>query len=337
MAKTVARTVAKTVTKASQKSQKSRKASAKKTLATVDQGTTVGEYAYAIIAKQYHRLVKQEAGVLQDKDPECLHQMRVGTRRLRTALQVFGAAIKLPKSAREKHVRKLTQVLGQLRDLDVQIAALTEQYRPQLPSSEQKLLDRAIKLLHKQRNHVFAKVEAALTGTQYCHLKQGYEAWLDKPEYTLLAQLPIEAVLPDLLSPLLSKLLLHPGWLIAAADHSSSSGVLLHELRKTCKQARYQAEFFAELYEVAFQNWVDELKQLQENLGIVQDTHVLLEILQEKVARMAELPKLHRTMQQQQENAMTDWDTLRTKYTDAKFRYSLYQMLLSSNPTGLKH
>ncbi len=55
-------------------------------------------YAHQVIAEQYRRIVKQEKKVLADKDPEALHQMRVGTRRLRTALQVFGGAIELPKA-----------------------------------------------------------------------------------------------------------------------------------------------------------------------------------------------------------------------------------------------
>ncbi|MBD1848449.1 CHAD domain-containing protein [Leptolyngbya sp. FACHB-711] len=55
-------------------------------------------YAHQVIAEQYRRIVKQEKKVLADKNPEALHQMRVGTRRLRTALQVFDGAIELPKA-----------------------------------------------------------------------------------------------------------------------------------------------------------------------------------------------------------------------------------------------
>lgn len=299
----------------------------------VSPSTTLGEYAYAILAKQYHRLVKQEKGVLQDKDPECLHQMRVATRRLRTALQVFGAAIKLPKPAREKHVRNLAQILGQLRDLDVQIAALQTQYRPQLPSSEQKLIDRAVKLLYKQREQVADKVKSALSQLEYQDLKAAYQAWLLQPTYTALAELPLVAILPDLLSPLLSKLLLHPAWLISTADQAIDGGVMLHELRKTCKHARYQTEFFTDLYGESFQIWINELKQIQENLGVVQDTHVLLDILAQKISSNADLPELHQAIQNQQTSAMADWDTVQAKYNSSDFRYSLYQMLLKPNLT----
>lgn len=289
---------------------------------------TLGDYAHAIFAKQYRRLVKQEKGVLQDEDPEHLHQMRVATRRLRTALQVFEAAVHLPKPARERQVQSLTRTLGQLRDLDVQMAALQDQYRPTLPENEQKSIDRATEKLHRQRKKVFAAVEAALTGPAYRDLKAAYDKWLAQPNYSPLAELPLQAVLADLLSPLLAKLLLNPGWQVAAADHSSESGIQLHELRKVCKQARYQAEFFTDCYGGSFQTWLEELKQIQENLGIVQDTHVLLELLVEKGVDLAELPQLQEAIEQQRQEALTDWDETRARYTDTAFRQSLYQMIL---------
>jgi CHAD domain-containing protein len=291
----------------------------------------LGDYACAVFAKQYRRLVKQEKGVLQDQDPEHLHQMRVATRRLRTALQVFGSAVHLPKPARERQVQALTRTLGQLRDLDVQIASLQDHYRPTLPAHEQKCIDRAIAKLHKQRGKVFATVQATLTGPTYHNLKTAYDGWLKQPAYSALAQLPLRAVLADLLSPLLAKLLLNPGWLVAAADHSSESGIALHELRKVCKQARYQAEFFTDCYGSAFQNWLEELKQIQENLGVVQDTHVLLELLVEKGVDLAELPQLQEAVDQQRQEALADWDETRARYTDAAFRQSLYQMILQPN------
>lgn len=292
---------------------------------------TLGEYAHRVIAKHYQRLVKQEAGVLQDADPECLHQMRVGTRRLRTALQIFGDAVKLPKPARDRSVRALTKVLGKLRDLDVQIAALQEQYRPQLPLEEQEKLDQATALLHKQRVKAFSEVKSALTHSNYQNLKAAYERWIQQPQYLALAQLPLNTVLPDILSPLLSELLLHPGWLVSTAAQSQDGGTVLHELRKTCKHARYQAEFFTDLAGQPFQDWVNELKQIQENLGIVQDTHVLLEILSTHLPAKSELPQLQMAMQQQQAHALEDWDGVRTQYLNAKFRRQLHGMIVKLN------
>ncbi|MBF2076340.1 MAG: CHAD domain-containing protein [Synechococcales cyanobacterium C42_A2020_086] len=290
---------------------------------------TLGDYAHTVIAKQYRRLVKQEQGVLKDKDPEYLHQMRVGTRRLRTALQVFGRAVDLPKAAREKAVQELTRTLGHLRDLDVQIAALQSNYRPQLPTSEQKLLDKATANLKKQRQKAFAAVEAALTQPHYQSLKAAYEQWLQQPRYTRIAQLPLSLLLPDLLSPLLSELLLHPAWLISTEENTGENRLVLHELRKVCKKVRYQTEFFTDLYGEEFSNWVNELKQLQEDLGTVQDTHVLLEILEQQGSPTGKLPELHQAIDAEQMQAMSYWESVRQQYLSAEFRARLHQMILA--------
>ncbi|MFM7424723.1 MAG: CHAD domain-containing protein, partial [Elainella sp.] len=163
---------------------------------------------------------------------------------------------------------------------------------------------------------------------KYQNLKAAYAEWLETPRYRALADLPVAAALPDLLSPLLSELLLHPGWWVTNDQRHTEAGLLLHELRKTCKHARYQAEFFTDFYGDSFADWVDELKQLQERLGVVQDTHVLLEILT-NYSSLAELADLQQAIAQQQDKAMAQWDKLQAKYLEPRFRQSLYQMILS--------
>lgn len=52
-----------------------------------------GNFAYQAIHKYFKKSTKYRVDVLSDRDPEPLHQMRVGMRRLRTALQVFARPI----------------------------------------------------------------------------------------------------------------------------------------------------------------------------------------------------------------------------------------------------
>lgn len=77
---------------------------------------TFGDYGYQALRKSFHRVTKVEAAVLQDQDPEPLHQIRVGMRRLRTVLQVFEPAIALPKGVSDKRIRTIAQTLGSVRD-----------------------------------------------------------------------------------------------------------------------------------------------------------------------------------------------------------------------------
>ncbi len=287
---------------------------------------TVAEVAYGLIRQQYDRMIQQEPGVLADQDPEYLHQMRVGSRRLGTALQVFSPMLRLPKAARKKQIRSLTKTLGTLRDLDVQIAATRDTYYPQIKRSEQRHLNQFLIALETQRSQGFAIVEAALTDSSYHKLKESYNTWFSAPQYTAIAQLPLTLVLPDLLSPLLTTLLLHPAWLISIDDTTPASHRLLHDLRKTCKAVRYQAEFFSSCYGSAFQDWLEDLKQLQKKLGNLQDTSVLQQLLRDELG--TPLPELEQCIQYEQVSALANWETLRHHYLNADFRRQLHQMIL---------
>lgn len=290
---------------------------------------TVEQYAYTLIQKYYHRLISRETLVLKDKDPEDLHQMRVAIRRLQTALQIFEAAIVLPKAAQIKALQAVTKRLGKLRDLDVQLDTLNTDYADKLDPSEHRLLAQAIAVLSKHRKKAFDQVKAVLKGETYQALKAAYEDWLVRPQYTLVAQQAVQLVLPELLSPLLSELLLHPGWLIAPDDRAAIASPTLHDLRKTCKHVRYQAEFFTDFYEPAFKDWVEEIKGLQDSLGTVHDIQVLQQILIKSVPEWAESIHLRQMIEEQHELALGLWRSVQAKYLSPDYRLYLHQLILS--------
>ncbi|WP_416671135.1 CHAD domain-containing protein [Egbenema bharatensis] len=290
--------------------------------------TTVGEFACQVIAEQFERITKQTKRVLADQDPEPLHQMRVGSRRLRTALQVFESAIEIPKVANARRLRDLARTLGELRDLDVQMASLGESYLPNLNGKEQKRLGDVLDSLGRQRIEAFKQVESALTKKQYQQLRNAYKTWLEQPQLTNLSQLPLTSVLPDLLSPLLSELLLHPGWFISIDDVSEENSEVLHDLRKACKHVRYQAEFFVSFYGDEFGDWVKEIKQLQDDLGLLQDTQVLKDLLSRELGDRSKMPGLNALIRQEQKASLSKWEEVRQKYLDTGFRYHLHERLL---------
>ena len=175
---------------------------------------TFGEWGYIAVAKHYRKILKHEAKVLKDKNPEQLHQMRVGMRRLRSTISGFIFALDLPPAAEIAKIAKIAKVLGKLRDIDVLQETLTVQYQPYLPVEEQESLNVIFKALKKRRKLAFKKVKQTLHGQSYLDLKFGLEAWLDNPTYQRIGLVEIERVLPDLLLPQISYFFLHPGWLI---------------------------------------------------------------------------------------------------------------------------
>ena len=88
---------------------------------------TLEDWAFLAIEKHFQKVIKYEADVLEDVNPEDLHQMRVGVRRLRSAITGFAPALELPKPVQEKKIGKIGHKLGTLRDLDVLREALENQ------------------------------------------------------------------------------------------------------------------------------------------------------------------------------------------------------------------
>jgi CHAD domain-containing protein len=88
--------------------------------------------AYALAAAKVvqvraRELVEHSEGVLDLSDIERLHDMRVATRRLRAALEVFEPCFPAkPFKSALGDVKALADALGERRDRDVHIASLTE-------------------------------------------------------------------------------------------------------------------------------------------------------------------------------------------------------------------
>lgn len=87
--------------------------------------TGYGEAAAKVISVRASELGEQARGVLDTGDIDRVHDMRVATRRLRAALEVFEPCFpaKLHKQAL-RDVKRLADGLGERRDRDVAIAAL---------------------------------------------------------------------------------------------------------------------------------------------------------------------------------------------------------------------
>jgi CHAD domain-containing protein len=105
-----------------------------------------GEAAAKIISVRTEELAEHARGVLDTGDIERVHDMRVATRRLRAALEVFEPCF--PRKAYRqtlREVKRLADGLGERRDRDVAIAALSG-FSEQMPAPDRRgvssLIDR---------------------------------------------------------------------------------------------------------------------------------------------------------------------------------------------------
>lgn len=309
---------------------------------------TFGDWSYIAIAKHFKKTIKHEKEVLKDEHPEELHQMRVGMRRLRSAIAGFSPALNLPPEADEKKVGKIARTLGQLRDIDVLGDLLKNQYQPTLPTKEQKQLNKALDVLAEQRNQAFKKVEDILKDKLYLNLKMAFQNWLKNPNYQEIAEISIASVLSDLLLPQISKLLLHPGWVLGVDFKEGSiqfhdtlkkqqvenilndKGVILHELRKEAKRSRYNMELFTQFYSDSYQDYLKDIKDLQAVLGDIQDSFVLAEFLTEAFEKefSSKMPVFAEQLAETRYQKWQEWQRLQHRFLDKKTREDLHLTIL---------
>ncbi|NJK49173.1 CHAD domain-containing protein [Candidatus Gracilibacteria bacterium] len=309
---------------------------------------TFGDWSYLAIAKHFKKTIKHEKEVLKDENPEQLHQMRVGMRRLRSAIVGFSPALNLPPAADEKKVGKIARILGQLRDIDVLGEILKNQYQPVLPTKEQKQLNKALDVLAEQRVRAFERVDDILKDKLYLNLKTAFQDWLKNPSYQTIAEISIGNILPDLLLPQISKLLLQPGWIlgidlkeknIQVRDRLTkeqvkklldNQGTLLHELRKEAKRSRYNMELFTQFYGDNYQDYLTDIKALQAVLGDIQDSFVLAEFLTEAFEKefSNKMPVLAEQLTETRYEKWQEWQELQHRFLDKKTRKDLHITIL---------
>lgn len=316
---------------------------------------TLGDWAYLAIEQHFKKTFEYESDVLKDRDPEALHQMRVGMRRLRSAVTGFALALDLPKAASEEKIAKIARRLGTLRDLDVLLETLERDCKPALPSAEQNALETAVKSLRKERREVLEVVQVTLKHNRYKKLKQALKDWLKKPAYQEIAQMPIHDVLPDLLLPQVSRLFLHAGWLVGDQVEEtdvpvpeefkykvlnralSIHGPALHSLRKQVKRVRYQMTLFSDLYGSTYDAYVKDMKAIQEVLGEIQDSMVLEEVLTETLNSEIEstLPALAEYIGQNRQKAWQQWQPLQQRYLNPAVRQAFHLQILQPLSQGV--
>lgn len=125
-------------------------------------GTPFAEAAARVLAVRAGELFDHAAGVLDVDDVERVHDMRVATRRLRAALEIFAPCF--PRRAHRRvlrDVKALADALGERRDPDVQIGALRA-YTERAPAEDAAGVDRLVDRLRREQAGANASLAAAL-------------------------------------------------------------------------------------------------------------------------------------------------------------------------------
>ena len=110
-----------------------------------------------------HDLIAEVPHVHQTEDSECVHDMRVASRRLRSFLPLFAECLSRKACNRwRKQLRRLTRALGEVRDTDVQIACVKDFLEHQASLEERPGIERLLLRLQQRRQALQEPVGQAI-------------------------------------------------------------------------------------------------------------------------------------------------------------------------------
>jgi len=234
--------------------------------------------AFRAIAFACLKQVTGNKHALLKGDPEGVHQMRVGLRRLRSAISLFGDILDDPQTeAVKRDLKWLTDELGPARELEVFVTNVVEpaQQHPRrwrdLPSIAHDLADR--------REAAVDQARAAVQSERFRRLLLDVAAWLDtgnwtRPHDDLVRErgdVPIETSAAGELTRRWKKIR-KKGRTLTQLDPVSR-----HKLRIQAKKMRYAIDFFESIFgkspkrREAFRSG---LKAMQDCLGELNDITV---------------------------------------------------------------
>lgn len=230
------------------------------------------EAARRILAGRLADVRHPEPKAAEPLSVDTVHDMRVATRRLRAALQVFQGVGRLGKL--ERRVKQLQDALGEVRDLHVLRDWMAGAARHEKPQRR-----KALEAWSSQRE--------ALLRQQEERLRAELNRWEARTVPALLRQLE---QLEDSRPYGGKHVRRHLRWRVRRVEKrmkryaQAADAVSLHELRKELKKLRYELEIFQPALRRTLSALLQVLAPLQEELGQAHDADVRLALLERAAA-----------------------------------------------------
>ena len=245
------------------------------------------------LLKRLQDVVKEIDGVRKSEDIECIHDMRVATRRMRSALALFEGCFP-DKSLKKwnKEMRRVTRILGTARDADVQMDSLQEFLdslaEPRYRSGIRRLLLR----LHQRRDGAQDKVIEAMDRLELSGVLDGMGKTLRQIRVHARMR-HVDEHSPCVYQQAYLAIAMRLENMLAYEIYVNQPERLeeLHAMRIAAKRLRYTMEIFAPLYQDELKQQLKTVRNVQTMLGDIHDCDVWVEYLpqfldEEKVRTM---------------------------------------------------
>jgi adenylate kinase len=247
---------------------------------------SMAEAARKTFYLHFQRMLYHEPGTRHGEDIEELHDMRVATRRMRAAYQVFGDYLDMEHMAPFfKGLRRTGRVLGAVRDLDV-FWEKTQHYLDTLPPEQPHDLEPLRTVWEAEREVARERMVAYLDSKRYARFTEEFGEFLQTPGAGALPVLSqdgepiphrLRHVVPVAVYQRLAAVWAYDEW-VTGPDVPMGR---LHQLRIAAKGLRYTLEYFREVLGPEAETVIDEVKALQDHLGDLQDAVVASNLLRD--------------------------------------------------------
>jgi len=246
----------------------------------------LADVAVKNMGRQLARMFWYEPGTRVGVDPEYAHDMRVATRRLRTALLVFADVI--PGKARREWQRELRWIgrgLGRVRDCDVELERV-KKMAAGAPDPERSALLIFANRVEIKRARRRAKLLRRLDSPRFVALKALARPWIEmRADQALVREGDAPAYIagPRIVADWDRRML--EACRIAEQNPTVEN---VHALRIAIKHTRYAVEYFSDLEGHGAKHRAKQLGRLQNVLGARQDAAVVLRHIRRYAATIPE-------------------------------------------------
>ena len=220
-------------------------------------------------------------GVRQAEDRECVHRMRVASRRLRSVLPLFATCLSRQTCARwRKQLRRVTRALGAARDTDVQIVCVQQFVHHRASAEEHGGGERLLLRLEQQRQALQGPVIKALERFAASQLAAEMEERL-KQIASQNASYAVEAPGRSVYRRTRQGILKRLNAFEAYAPYVLQPECVkeLHAMRIAAKRLRYTMQALAPLYPDELAEPVQAARLCQTKLGDIHDCDVWIDTL----------------------------------------------------------
>lgn len=246
-------------------------------ITTLDCEANAVEQAAAVLHFRFSEILEFRAAVLDSKNIEAVHDMRVAARRLRSALRDFALLMrKKPLKKIKKDLKIIADRLGAARDADVAIHALGKLRTKVKDAAIKKEIGKLIEERRKAREEAQIDLAEMLAANRIEDLRTRFNEAIAKAAH------------PKKSAEFVSFSEAGRGIIGTSLDefgklsrniYQPLNDAPLHKLRIAAKRLRYATELFAACRGEHFTAFADEIADMQSFLGEVHDADARLENL----------------------------------------------------------